>query len=154
MKAKTRRFSRRSQRSGIQPGFQIAPMIDVVFVILLFFIVQAAGMKVENSAHYRLPSPLPVGGNFETPDEVSIAVEADGSVYLNDDPIDAAASPDLPHLAAALEGLRKSSEATCAELQVIVQAHESARYQRVMDVMDALTRTRIENVSFAANALE
>ena len=29
-------------------GFQIAPMIDVVFVIMLFFIVMAGAVKVEH----------------------------------------------------------------------------------------------------------
>lgn len=154
MKAKTQRLSRRSKRSEIQPGFQIAPLIDVVFVILLFFIVQAAGMKVENSTDYQLPSPIPVGGDFETPDEVTIAVEADGRVCLNDDPMDEAGSRDLPNLASTLEGLRQSSQATGAALQVTVDAHESASYQRVMDVMDALTRASITNASFTASAPE
>ena len=30
-------------------GFQIAPMVDVVFVIMLFFMVLAGSVKVENS---------------------------------------------------------------------------------------------------------
>ena len=36
-------------------GFQIAPMIDVVFVILLFFIVQASDIQVENAHVTKLP---------------------------------------------------------------------------------------------------
>ena len=36
-------------------GFQIAPMIDVVFVIMLFFMVMAGAVKVENELNTQLP---------------------------------------------------------------------------------------------------
>ena len=42
------------------PGFQIAPMIDVVFVIMLFFMVMAGAVKVEHELKTTLP------GNAET----------------------------------------------------------------------------------------
>ena len=36
-------------------GFQIAPMIDVVFVIMLFFMVMAGAVKVERELNTKLP---------------------------------------------------------------------------------------------------
>jgi biopolymer transport protein ExbD len=39
-------------------GFQIAPMIDVVFVIMLFFMVMAGAVKIENELNSQLPGTL------------------------------------------------------------------------------------------------
>ncbi len=39
-------------------GFQIAPMIDVVFVIMLFFMVMAGAVKVENHLISTLPGSI------------------------------------------------------------------------------------------------
>jgi biopolymer transport protein ExbD len=39
-------------------GFQIAPMIDVVFVIMLFFMVMAGAVKVEKELNTQLPGTV------------------------------------------------------------------------------------------------
>jgi len=69
-------------------GFQIAPMIDVVFVILLYFMVMAGAVQVENAHNTKLPGTVASETETETPDEVAIKIEDDGQVYLNDDPLD------------------------------------------------------------------
>src|SRR4051794_2899563 len=63
-------------------GFQIAPMVDVVFVLLLFFMaVTATKMK-----EFDLPADLPVpgvpGGRIQVP--LVIAISAEGQVTMND----------------------------------------------------------------------
>ena len=44
---------------NINLGFQIAPMIDVVFVIMLFFMVMAGAVKVEHELKTALPGSTP-----------------------------------------------------------------------------------------------
>jgi len=39
-------MKQRQESADAPPGFQIAPMIDVVFVIMLFFMVMAGAVKV------------------------------------------------------------------------------------------------------------
>ena len=58
------------QQPDANPGFQIAPMIDVVFVIMLFFMVMAGAVKVEHELKTTLP------GNAETAKEMAAAFEA------------------------------------------------------------------------------
>ena len=50
-------------------GFQIAPMIDVVFVIMLFFMVMAGAVKVEHELKTALPGlhPAAAGGHRRYP---------------------------------------------------------------------------------------
>ena len=64
-------------------GFQIAPMIDVVFVIMLFFMVMAGAMKTERYLPAQLPG-IPELNHIKLPDvEILLGVHEDGSVTLN-----------------------------------------------------------------------
>ena len=132
-------------------GFQIAPMVDVVFVILLFFMVMAGSVRVETSHSTRLPSPDP---NLPPLDEIAIRIADDGQVYLNDDPLDSPDSKSLPELAGNLNQLRQYGESTKSDVMVTIYADESARYQRIVDTLDALSLAQISNVTFQAGPPE
>lgn len=129
-------------------------MIDVVFVILLFFIVQASDIQVENSHNTKLPGTVEPEEGVVTPDEIAVRVEDDGQVYLNDDPLDTPDAKTLPELANNLALLREASDASKSEVLVTIYANELARYERVVDVLDALSRAKISNVTFQAGSPE
>jgi len=145
-----RRKRRRKASAEVNLGFQIAPMIDVVFVILLFFIVQAGDIQVENSHVTKLPGTVESETATATPDEIAIRIDDDGQVYLNDDPLDSPEAKNLNELAGNLNALREASDASKSEVLVTIYASELAHYQRVVDVLDALSRAKIKNVSFQA----
>jgi biopolymer transport protein ExbD len=145
---------RRKQSAEVNLGFQIAPMIDVVFVILLFFIVQASDIQVENAHVTKLPGTESTDSETPMPDEIAIRIEDDGQVYLNDDPLDEASSKDLPQLASNLNALHESSVASKSDVLVTIYANELARYERVVDVLDALSRANISQVTFQAGSPE
>jgi len=132
-------------------GFQIAPMVDVVFVIMLFFMVLAGSVQVENTLNTRLPAPDCITPTQLT-DEIALRIEYDGQVLLNDDPLDTPTSRALPELASNLKQLHDNSIAAKADLVVTIYADEAARYERVIDTLDALTRANISNVTFQAVA--
>ena len=150
-------MSSRHKRKGtseVNLGFQIAPMVDVVFVIMLFFMVLAGAVKVENAHNTKLPGTIVNDTSTPMPDEIAIRIEDDGQVYLNDDPLDPADSKLMPALAASLTDLRVSSEATKSEVLVTIYANEFAKYERIIDTLDALTRAKIGSVTFQASAPE
>jgi len=160
-----RRSHKRKQSSEINLGFQIAPMVDVVFVIMLFFMVMAGAVKVENVHNTKLPGTVPVDTNTPMPDEIAIRIEDDGQVYLNDDALNTPEDKDLPDLVKSLYQLRENSEASKSEVLVTIYANELAKYERIVDTLDALSRanedpkgsyiaTKITNVSFQAGAPE
>ena len=151
---KKKRSHRRKRNAEVNLGFQIAPMIDVVFVILLFFIVQAADIQVENSHITKLPGTIEASTATVTPDEIAIRIEDDGQVYLNEDPLDTPTSPKLGELASNLNQLKQASDASKSEVLVTIYANELAKYQRVVDVLDALSLAKISNVSFQAGSPE
>jgi biopolymer transport protein ExbD len=149
-----RRRHRRKASAEVNLGFQIAPMIDVVFVILLFFIVSASDIQVENAHVTKLPGTVETQSDTPMPDEIAISIEDDGQVFLNDDPLDTPEAKLLPELASNLNQLRESSEASKSEVLVTIYANELARYERVVDVLDAMSRAKITNVSFQAGSPE
>ena len=138
--------------SEVNLGFQIAPMIDVVFVIMLYFMVMAGAVQVENAHNTKLPGTVATESGTPMPDEISVRVEDDGQIYLNDDPLDSPESKLLPEFAGNLNQLRESSEASKSEVLVTIYANELARYERVIDVLDALSRAKISNVTFQAGS--
>jgi len=144
MKSITRR---RFARKDTPLGFQIAPMIDVVFVILLFFMVAAGTQQKENTHQAALPGDK-LGTDIQLPDEVVIEVAADGEVFLNDDSVGAPGIKDLKELAANMITLKKAADAAGAPLLVTIQSEEQAKYERIVDVLDSLTRANVTQVTF------
>ncbi len=145
----------KKESSEVNLGFQIAPMVDVVFVIMLFFMVLAGAVQTENTHNTKLPGTIPTKDDTPTPDEISIRIEDDGQVFLNDEPVDKPEAKTLPELAGNLINLHNLSiSANSPEVMVTIYANELARYERVIDVLDALTRAKIGNVTFQAVAPE
>ena len=69
-------------------GFQIAPMLDVIFVIMLFFMTLAGDKKVETQLKMTLPSSEPSQNDTQdTPMEESIAIDPDGNITHNEEPV-------------------------------------------------------------------
>jgi len=135
-------------------GFQIAPMIDVVFVIMLFFMVMAGAVKVENELNTTLPGTAPTDSTTDMPDEQIISIAEDGTVSLNEEPFDTPASKDLPSLAATLMRLKQTSDASRTPTIVTLVSAPKAKYDRTVDVLDVLARVKIENVTFTVSEEE
>ncbi|MEA3208137.1 MAG: biopolymer transport protein ExbD [Chthoniobacter sp.] len=129
-------------------GFQIAPMIDVVFVIMLFFMVMAGAVKVEKELNSQLPGNAETSSATEFVDEQVITITEAGEVSLNDEPMDTPASRDLPALKGTLTRLRKASDEAKSPTMVTVVSEPNAKYSRTVDVLDALAVAGITNVTF------
>lgn len=129
-------------------GFQIAPMIDVVFVIMLFFMVMAGAVKVERELNQRLPGTVESSKSVEFTDEVIINIAENGEVLLNDEPMDSLGRHEMPRLTAALMRLKQSSDAAKSPTLVTVLSEPEAKYSRTVDVLDALAAVGITNVTF------
>ena len=139
--------------SEVNLGFQIAPMIDVVFVIMLFFMVMAGAVKVENAHNTKLPGTMETKEAVSTPDEIAVRIDDEGQVYLNDDALDGPTGP-LGELTRSLVDLKTNSDASKSEVLVTIYADELARYQRIIDVLDTLSVAKISNVTFQAGSPE
>jgi len=134
-------------------GFQIAPMIDVVFVIMLFFMVMAGAVKVERELNTKLPGSAPAA-NVDFVDEQIITIAENGEITLNEEPMDSAASTTLPQLKGTLQRLKQNADSTKSPAVVTIVSEEAAKYSRTIDVLDALSVAGIENVTFTVSEQE
>lgn len=134
-------------------GIQVAPMIDVVFVIMLFFMVMANSVKVEHELKTVLPGP-PSTVMPETADELHIEIAEDGAVLMNDEEFDSASDGKLPTLTASLVRLKKDADFRNERMVVTLQSEGQAKYERIIQVMNALASAKIAFVTFTIGSEE
>ena len=123
-------------------GLQIAPMLDILFVLLLFFMVAAGAQKHEASIATDLPGSQP---GKDVP--VQITIDSDGQVNINSAPTDTTAGDDLPETISRLKGMISSN----ANQPVIITPTPSTRQQRVVDVLNACTAAGVKNLAFGSS---
>ena len=135
-------------------GFQIAPMIDVVFVIMLFFMVMAGAVKVERELKTQLPglAPSTPTDEKEPPDEIIVGVEESGAVTLNEEELDTADNKALTNFTSSLMRLKQEADNRGAKVLVTIQAEEQAKYERVIDVLNSLAKAKVANVTFTVGS--
>jgi len=134
--------------------FQIAPMIDVIFILILFFMCSAGAVKTEMHLASSLPGTAPQTSAVEIPDEQVIQIMNNGQVVLNDQPYDSGVSHEMPQLRATLKRFAESSKANKTEAMVTIAPQPNANYQRVIDVMNVCAAVQIKNVSFRMESEE
>ncbi|HEY8901266.1 MAG TPA: biopolymer transporter ExbD [Chthoniobacterales bacterium] len=135
-------------------GFQIAPMIDVVFVIMLFFMVMAGAVKVEKELNTQLPGSAETQEETPFVDEQIITISDVGEIALNDEPLDSATSQDLPQLKGTLMRIKQNADAAKTPAIVTIVSDPEAKYSRTVDVLDALAVAQIDSVTFSVSEEE
>jgi len=128
----------------------LTPMIDIVFLLLIFFMVTTSLIKEEADLQIQLPSPTPP----EVPPELSsqhiIDIMPDGSIYLNGGIINSDREGQIVGtLANTLGRLKASSDRIEMETAVVVQADPVSPHFKAMQVLDACAASDIKYVSFA-----
>lgn len=128
-------------------GFQIAPMVDVVFVLLLFFMASAGSQVIEKELNINLPSGQaagPASGVPSTP--IIIDIFPDGRVQLNNKVYDNPTSKDLPELRSWLaDTINKFGDKD----PVIIRPDPQATHDRIMDVLNAAAASGVKNLTFS-----
>jgi len=123
-------------------GLQIAPMLDVMFVLLMFFLVMAGQQVKEAELGVSVPGSGQPSTTAKTP--VTIRVAPDGVVTFNDTPVDSREDREMPRLRARLKALIEAF----SEQSVIIRPNDRAPYQRVVDVLNACGAERVKNLTF------
>lgn len=130
------------------PGFQIAPMVDVVFVLLLFFMASAGSQVIERELNINLPSGRSVRSMEAGPPPTPIIIDImpDNSVMINSRVVDTPVSKELPELRA---WLADTIERFGDKDPVIIKPDLDARHERIMDVLNAAAAAGVQNLTFS-----
>lgn len=126
---------------------QIAPLIDVVFLLLIYFMVTASLIKKEGDISFILPASVPPTKIIDIPVEALIFLAEDGTVEL-----DGLRFPPedllLDELSIQVGGLREIAESQESPFSVTVTPHAGVFHDRIIDVMDACSAAGVKNLSF------
>lgn len=117
----------------------LAPLIDCVFLLLIFFLVASTLRKPT----LELPLQLPTAGAAATTQEqaelLTVQIDAGGVVYFQDRPV------ELDEL-----GARVKAALNDATPRVRFLADRTVTYERVMSVLDVLRAHGIQQVGLQA----
>ena len=127
----------------------IAPMIDVVFLLLIYFMVSSTIRKQEADIGFSLPAVVPQSRTLAFPDEQVIELDALGQATVNGYPYDQPDSTRFRDLAAMLSRFRQASEANQTEARVSIAPADATPHEEVVKALDACALAGITDVSFA-----
>ena len=132
-----------------EPELDVTSLIDLVFLLLVFFMVTCSLVKSEGDLGIQLPGMIAQAESVDMPDEQIIEIKQSGRIYLNDREFDASHSQDLPMLVATLQRYKAASNASKNKALITISADDNAKHQRVIDVMNACAAAKITNITFA-----
>lgn len=118
------------------PKLMIIPMIDIIFFLLVFFMMAMISMSYKSSIDVNLPSATS-SKNINTKN-ISITVTKDGAIYYGNDNV------DMDTLVAILK-----REQGSGEISILIMGDEGANYGKVVSIIDAIKNSGIEKISIA-----
>lgn len=134
-----------------QIELQIAPLIDVCFLLLFFYILTSRPVSPEGSIHSSLPGTAATDQPLDIPDEQRLTVLSTGEVLVNEQPLDAGTGTDLRGLRSFLSRLRQSATSHGSRPLITMEVADHLPHQRLLEVLQACTEAGISSVSFSAS---
>ncbi|MEQ1862946.1 MAG: biopolymer transporter ExbD [Chthoniobacteraceae bacterium] len=125
-------------------GFQIAPMVDVVFVLMLFFMACVGEQVTELDLNIKLPAGQGSEGPKVTP--IIIDISSDGLVSMNNNPYGQVGDRNLQALR---DWLKNAIETFGDKDPVIIRPSPDAKHERIIDVLNAAAFAKVKNLSFS-----
>ena len=118
------------------------PLIDIVFLLLIFFIYAMLSMSVHHGLELKLPTSTQVEKSKETPLSLSIqSGETSVMLMVNDTPV------SLKNL---VEQLKRQQAMSHTDGQILIFAGENISYQQLFLVLDQVKRSGLDKISLQA----
>ena len=133
------------QSSGDDPEVNLTPLIDVVFILLIFFMVSTTFQK-ESEINIELPEasgePLE-----ERKDQLEIIIDANGHYFIDEQQV---VNTELVTLKKAIQKFLGEQR----DLPVVIRADHTTPYEAVIRAMDATAQLGLVNMSLATSQPE
>ena len=122
-----------------EPTLNLTPMIDIVFLLIIFFMVGTQFTQAERQYDVRLPTvslPQPL---TSLPDAIVVNVRKNGEIVVN----------SRVRSQSQLEDDLKQAKQNYADQAVVIRGEGEGPYQHIMDVLVICQRAQINTVSLA-----
>lgn len=129
----------RSRALPVHPGIQLAPLVDVLLLLLIFFLMTWNAARNENELDVKVPKASSAKEKSAPIGDVVVNVKTDGTIVVNRRTLTAA---ELTELLQGLVGLN-------AEQAVIIRGDETGAYKHVVEVLNICSQAGVSNVAFA-----
>ncbi|MDA8744159.1 biopolymer transporter ExbD [Rubripirellula amarantea] len=126
------------KRSSVASTLSLTPLIDVVFLLLIFFLVTSEFEDEERRLDIVLPSATSAVPMISKPREVVVDIDSAGDIFLGG---------KLTALADLQQLLEKAVADNPTSQTVVIRADRQAAFQPVVSVMDVCNRTGVGDYS-------
>lgn len=116
-------------------------MLDVIFLLLCFFVTVSVFSQWESEISIKLPSAATAEEPDRLPGEIIVNLDKDGKVSVNSKAL------ELGDLETRLAKVAKFYP----DQAVIIRADKDVRYERVLAVIDTCRAANVWNFSFATD---
>ncbi len=120
-------------------SLNLTPMIDVVFLLIIFFMVATKFSEMERAIALQIPAVAEPGPLTPPPERWEVAVHANGQITLDKQ------SVSLEQLVHRLQAAREQY----GDTGVVVRGDAQCSYQHVADVLAACKRANISELDIA-----
>jgi biopolymer transport protein ExbD len=122
-----------------EPRLGITPLIDIVFLLLIFFMV-TSHFQVASGVSIKLPKVMQKTFHKDT-EKITLIIDKEGSIYLMGKKI------DLHKLSIELKGLVEKD----GLVHLLIEADKDVKHGRVVQVMDLAKTAGVRSIIIAAN---
>ena len=133
------------QASGDEPELNLTPLIDVVFILLIFFMVSTTFQK-ESEIKIELPEAS-ADAVEEKKDVLELVIDAEGRYFIDQQQV----------VNTELETLQKAISKFLGDrtgIPVVIRADRRTPYESVVRAMDAVSRLGLVQMSLATSQPE
>jgi biopolymer transport protein ExbD len=129
--------ARRHQRPQDEAELDITPMLDIVFIMLIFFIVTTSFVKESGIA---INTPQASSATDQENVNIFIGITADGEIWIDQRPVD---PRSVRAIVARLHAEKPQGS-------VIIQSDEASTTRVLVDVMDQVRLAGVDKIAIAA----
>ena len=129
-----------SRQESAKARIEIIPMIDVIFFLLVFFMVSTLSMTINRGLPVNLPTAAT--SQKEMRDNVSLTVTQDGKMFLNKEPVTLQDMGSRVKLALAADPQRV----------VVINADGQVLHSTVVDILDELRQAGVSGLAIAVKS--
>ena len=139
--------SHHQQRSPLT--FNITPLIDVVFLLIIFFLVASHFVRSEQAETIELPDATgEMDDEAQSPHRLTVTINVQGQYFIGGEPVDEQTVMNR------ITELAESSRQSGIKPQLRLRGHRHAQYGPMRKLIEQAARHGIQSIRFAVNTGE